>query len=304
MHRYKESNIRYANLSDKKVLTVNMGKNKRGFNICKKCGGAEVAPEKGTGHFKFSQPYHDNHALSHHHGTVATNVFLGYEFLTDMFTLDIYYNSSVLVGNGKVQERNILRSAVTTLHESLKKAISLVLDIDYNEMSGGWRLRINGNEDSHIEMFFYDNLSSGAGYSSLIHTILDKVLERARSILSECACSRTCKNCLDNYYNQKNHQLFDRYLGLQLLNYAEYGKLPEKYDYDKQLELLLPLKRLISEDVDSMNKQYNVNFEVIPALLKKPENTKSKIYYNPYDLSDWLPNAFMTYKNMISEGKK
>jgi hypothetical protein len=298
---FGKSNISYANLSDRKVLTVNMGKTKNGFNVCKKCGGAEVADANNNWNFTFSQPYHDNHPLCRHNGTVATNIFLGYEFLTDMFMLDISYDSIKLVGNSNAEEKSILRAAVTTLHEAIKKAVSLVLDIDYTEISGGWRPRINRNGDSHIEMFFYDNLTSGAGYSSLIGSILDKVLERARLILSECECSRTCKNCLDNFYNQRNHQYFDRHLGLQLLNYAELSELPNEYNAEEQQALLVPLQKLISEDIGTPQPKSPIEFEVVPAMLKKLENTRIKIYLNPYDLSDWLPNAFMTYRNLISE---
>ncbi len=195
MNNFKQSRIRFANLPDRKVLTVNMGKNKNGFNICKKCGGTEVDDGKNNGNFAFSQPYHDNHPLCRHEGTVETNLYLGYEFLTDMFMLDISYDSTKLVSNKNTEEKSILRAAVTTLHEALKKAVSLVLDIDYNEISGGWRPRYGSNGDSHIEMFFYDNLTSGAGYSSLIGSILDEVLEKAKYILAECECSRSCKNC-------------------------------------------------------------------------------------------------------------
>ncbi|RRJ63326.1 DEAD/DEAH box helicase [Paenibacillus oralis] len=301
MKSYEKSKIRYANLSDRKVLTVNMGKSKNGFNVCKKCGGAEVADANNNRNFKFSQPYHDNHPLCRHDGTIATNIFLGYEFLTDMFMLDISYDSIKLVGNSNAEEKGILRAAVTTLHEAIKKAVSLVLDIDYNEISGGWRPRIKSDGSSHIEMFFYDNLTSGAGYSSLIGLILDKVLEKARMILSECECSRTCKNCLDNYYNQRNHQFFDRHLGLQLLNYAELGEIPDEYNAEEQQALLVPLQRLIAEDSGTPQPKSPVKFEVVPAILKKQENTQTKIYLNPYDLSDWLPNAFMTYRNLISE---
>lgn len=301
MRSYGKSNIRYAKLSDRKVLTVNMGKNKNGFHVCKKCGGAEVADANNNGNFTFSQPYHDNHPLCRHNGTVATNIFLGYEFLTDMFMLDISYDSIKLVGNSNAEEKSILRAAVTTLHEAIKKAVSLVLDIDYNEISGGWRPRIKSHGDSHIEMFFYDNLTSGAGYSSLMGSILDKVLERARLILSECECSRTCKNCLDNFYNQRNHQFFDRHLGLQLLNYAELSELPNEYNADEQQVLLVPLQKLIAEDSDTPQNKFFIGFEVVPAIMKKPENTMTRIYLNPYDLSDWLPNAFMTYRNLISE---
>lgn len=299
MDKHGQSNIRYANLSDRKVLTVNMGKNKNGFNVCKKCGGAEVADDKNNRNFSFSQPYHDNYPLCRHEGTVATNIFLGYEFLTDMFMLDMSYDSSKLVSNSNAEEKSILRAAITTMHEALKKAVSLVLDIDYNEISGGWRPRIKRDGDSHIEMFFYDNLTSGAGYSSLIGAILDEVLDRARIILSECECSRTCKNCLDNFWNQRNHQFFDRHLGLQLLNYAEFGQLPEDYSISEQQAFIIPLQKLIEEDDDTPNPDATI-FEVIPAILKKPKNTSKKIVLNPYDLSDWLPNSFMTYRNLLS----
>jgi ATP-dependent helicase YprA (DUF1998 family) len=215
--------------------------------------------------------------------------------------LDISYDSTKLVGNRNIEEKSILRAAVTTLHEAIKKAVSLVLDIDYTEISGGWRPRITSEGDSHIEMFFYDNLTSGAGYSSLIGLILDKVLERARLILSECECSRTCRNCLDNFYNQRNHYFFDRHLGLQLLNYVELRMLPNEYSAEEQQALLVPLQKLIAEDNGISQPKSSVRIEVIPAILKKPENTKSRLYLNPYDLSDWLPNAFMTYRNLISE---
>jgi len=297
MDSFKLSKIRFANLPDRKVLTVNMGKNKNGFNVCKKCGGAEVTDVKRSSTYSFSQPYHDNHPLCRHEGTVAHGIYLGYEFLTDMFMLDISYDSKKLVGDLSAEEKSVLRAAVTTLHEALKKAVALVLDIDFNEISGGWRPRIKRDGNSHIEMFFYDNLTSGAGYSSLIGSILDKVLEQVRIILTKCECSRSCKNCLDNYWNQRNHQLFDRHLGLQLLDYVQFGQLPDDYEISEQAVHLRPLLKLIAEDGGVL-----FAFEVIPALRKKPDNTRSKIYLNPYDLTDWLPNSFMTYRNLVNEG--
>ncbi len=294
LNQYKQSNIKYVELSDKTVLTVNMGKKKNGFNICKRCGGAEVAGTQ-NGNFAFSQPYHDR-SLCRHDGTVETNIYLGYEFMTDMFMLDIEYDSNRLVGNRNQKEKAILRAAVTTLHEAIKKAASLELGIDYNEINGGWRLRLRDDGDSHIEMFYYDNLSSGAGYSSMIGSILDKVLIRAREILTECNCARSCKNCLDNFYNQRSHSLFDRNLGLQLLNYAELNLYPELYTENEQKAYLRPLLRLINESDDTKDVILP-QFEVIPALLKKSLPQNNRIYFNPYDLSDWLPNAFMEIKN-------
>jgi hypothetical protein len=86
------------------------------------------------------------------------------------------------------------------------------------------------------------------------------------------------------------------------LDYAEYGRLPQEYSALSQDSFLVPLKKLIDEDKD-VPKPAATLFEVIPALLKKPQNTSSKFYLNPYDLSDWLPNAFMTYRRYSGESQ-
>lgn len=286
--------IRFANLENRQVLTINMGQAKQGFNVCRCCGGAEVADSKNTGKHRITQPFHNNAPVCRH-DVVESGVYLGYEFLTDMFMLDIKYDTTKLVSNKSTQEKILLRIAATTLHEAIKKAVSLELDIDYNEINGGWMSRIDDENMLHLELFFYDNLTSGAGYSSLIGRVLEKVLKRTRNILSTCDCSRTCKNCLDNFYNQRNHELFDRNLGLQLLDYAETGIVPADYDRSKQLDYLIPLKHLIIEETGVSEEQIVMDFEVLPALYRKPENTERKMYLNPYDLMDWLPNTFMDY---------
>ena len=301
MKEYGKTRIRFAKLNDHKVLTVNMGKKKEGFNICTKCGGAEVAPASSTGEYHFSQPYHDRY-LCRHEGTVEKNIYLGYEFLTDMFMLDIKYDSGTLVSRFDSEEKIILKSAATTLHEAIKKAVSLSLDIDYNEINGGWRPRYGDNGEAHIEMFFYDNLTSGAGYSSLMGEagVLDDVFARAREILSGCSCTKSCRNCLDNFYNQRNHALFDRKLGLQLLDYAIEGKYPADYSEYEQNQLLIPLRKLIKESKGGTDGS-SVAFEVIPALRKRIRDEKGKLYLNQYNLSDWLPNTFMEYLQKAQE---
>jgi ATP-dependent helicase YprA (DUF1998 family) len=302
--QFNNTNIHYFKFDNKQVLIVNMGKNKRGFNVCKSCGAAEVALQQKTDKPPFSQPYRSG-KLCHHNYGIARNIFLGYEFNTDMFMLDIVYDSTKLVGNFDNNERPIINAALITLHEVIKKSISIVLDIDYNEISGGCRPRITRDGNSHLEMFFYDNLVSGAGYSSLIGTILEPVLENSRSILTDCECSRSCRNCLDNYWNQRNHHHFDRHLGLQLLDYAQYGKIPAHYNQDESQKLCLPLYKLIDElTADNLKIQTvreKIKFIVIPALLKKPQNTSSSLYLNPYDLTDWLPNSFQAFSDLLSQ---
>jgi ATP-dependent helicase YprA (DUF1998 family) len=202
------------------------------------------------------------------------------------------------VSNCSNEERAILKTAVTTLHEAIRKAVSLELDIDYNEINGGWRPRFNNGNS--IELFFYDNLSSGAGYSSLIGDILEDVLKRARDILSNCDCSRSCEKCLDNFYNQRNHSYFNRMLGLQLLDYAEFGIVPATYDNETQKEMLLPLKKIVEEDMKKDFDSLTISIEVMPDLLKK-NSSDDTLYFNSYDLTDWLPTSFMKISENIVE---
>ena len=134
----------------------------------------------------------------------------------------------------------------------------------------------------------------------MVDQYLEEILDTAQKILEDCKCSRTCKNCLDNFWNQKNHSYFDRNLGIQLLNYARFGSYPESLPENEQKLLLAPLEKLIAEDRDLPSNE-KIDFEVIPALRKKPISSKEKMFLNPYDLSDWLPNTFIAYKNLLSQ---
>ena len=130
--------------------------------------------------------------------------------------------------------------------------------------------------------------------------VLEDVFARTKRILTDCSCSRSCRNCLDNFYNQRNHDQFDRTLALQLLEYALEGKYPEDYAMDEQEAILAPLKKLIRESRDTKSVEA-ISFEVIPSLRKRIRDEKGKLYLNPYNLSDWLPNAFREYMNKVHE---
>lgn len=163
-------------------------------------------------------------------------------------------------------------------------------------------VRTGGSRHTGLAAPPHRNIQSGAGYSSMIgeDEVLDDVFKRTHQILTECTCSKSCKNCLDNFYNQRNHDAFDRKLAVQLLEYALDGKYPEDYSIIDQERYLIPIKKLIMEAKDT-SLDRNLRFEVIPALRKRIRNEKGKMYLNPYNLSDWLPNAFVEYLSRISD---
>lgn len=288
------NNIRVSNMEDEPVVIVNKGNyQEKGFDICKICGGAQVS---GDAEPNVSQPYHSTKLCINHN--YIRNVYLGYEFRTDMYLLELYYDKKVLSDDSR-----IIKSAVVTLLEALHRAITLELDIDYNEINCGYILRQNAEEKDkvYIECFFYDSLSSGAGYSSQIGDILPKVLEHAGDIL-DCNCDKSCKHCLDNFWNQRNHQFFNRHLGIQLLNWIKNNEKPRVRSIERQAEELSPLIRLLADYGEIITISENTimykeqQIKVIPSLLHKPDDTEKEIYISSHDISDWLPETLIRIK--------
>ena len=129
---------------------------------------------------------------------------------------------------------------------------------------------------------------------------MHEILHLAENILSTCTCSRSCKNCLDNFWNQRNHELFDRVLGLDLLKYAIHKTTPTLFDESQQQGYLAPLLKMIQENIGEDKIDPNIQMMVVPSLLKKREDTETMFYCNTYDLSDWLPNTFARYEERIN----
>ena len=293
--------VRFAQLSNREVLCINTGKARLGFDICNKCGCAIVAQPGRTLEGLLAP---DGTECSH---TLRTNTYLGYKFLTDMFMLDITYDSSKLVyGFSYEQEGLLLKNATTTLAEAIKKAISLVFDIDYTEINSGWMFRNDEeNEQIHIELYFYDNLLSGAGYTTRIPEKLDEIIEKAKSILSDCSCHRSCKKCLDNFYNQRQHEFLDRELGRQLLDYAINGSIDiTKYSKNANLKYQPLIEMLKNYKSGKLIKAIeNLEIHFVPDLLRKPNDKDNKFYFNSYDLSDWIQLSFVKIVNYLDRSK-
>mgnify|MGYP000212429122 CR=1 FL=1 len=287
-------NIRIAKpeaMTDKPVIIVNMGNSRnQGFDICTVCGGAQVSDGNEP---HVSQPYHSPHLCRNHR--YEYNVFLGYEFRTDMFLLEMIYDKLQLSGDRRIQ-----KSAIESLMEALHRAITLELDIDYNEINCGYITRRSDTSSNifYIEMFFYDNLSSGAGYSSQIGSILPIVFDKAKELLN-CDCDKSCRHCLDNFWNQRKHNLLDRKLALQLLNWVVNEEKPTSYSFEQKSNLLSPLQAMfkdIGDDLTKTSDSYYYNgckIEVVPSMSCKPLDTNDTIYLNRHDLTDWLPDSFM-----------
>lgn len=78
-----------------------------------------------------------------------------------------------------------------------------------------------------MEVYLFDSLSSGAGYSSLLanNQVLGGLVEKAEALLSGCDCRFACQRCLQHFRNKRLHSLLDRHAARELLAYAATGRV-------------------------------------------------------------------------------
>ncbi len=143
-----------------------------------------------------------------------------------------------------------VRRAGQTLAEAMTLAGGRLLDIEFNEMKSGYRLRYS--EDglkAYVDIFLFDSLSSGAGYCSALAENTEELMRETKKVLKSCpaGCDSACYECLMHYWNQRVHGFLDRFAALELLEWCEKSALPSKLSYDQQERLLEPLNALGAE---------------------------------------------------------
>jgi len=283
-------NAKLAIRENQRVIMRNQGLSKKGFMICPDCGAA--VPGDKTECFKTvngdytNRPYKSNIAKKCNHQN-AENYSLGFDFITDMMIIEIHLDSRHV--NLSLSENPWLKRAATSFAEALRLVASRLLDIEFTELNAGYRIRGNGE---YVDIYLYDNLSSGAGYSSGIAGRIDDLLSETDSFLHECSCQNACQNCLKHYRNQNQHALLDRFAASQLLTYARNGKMEQGITFEEQSSMLKPLLGIINEygvDItfqgDMIIAQLGlINREVIiyPSMWRKPDGRE--IYVSDFEV--------------------
>ena len=85
-----------------------------------------------------------------------------------------------------------------------------------------------GQLGQEAEIYIYDTLSGGAGFSRHVNDLGDELFRRALNLLIDCPenCDRSCYRCLRSYKNKFEHESLDRFLGAMLLRYLLEGGAP------------------------------------------------------------------------------
>lgn len=238
---------------------VNFGPNGEGFEVCTRCGAVGSASGLNNPH---DRPYPKDLRAGRMSNkctgdTVKTS--FGYFFKSDLTVIRMKIEKPLMIAYGESWFNDACRS----LSEALVIGATRVLDIDSNEISGGYRplppLAKDDEElvDGYVEFFLYDTTSGGAGFASSVLNRLHLVISETRRLLENCTCSQSCHSCLRSYTNRIWHEKLDRQLALALLNYLDKNELPVT-DYRRisaVFERLSLALNMIDKNVTSVPKR-------------------------------------------------
>lgn len=289
-------NIRMASRTNQRIIMLNRGMIQQGFEVCDDCGAAYPGSD---GHVlkDLQRPYRSALALPKCHHGDATNVDLGYDFITDMLVLEFAIDEAKIC---TAEKDNLWRDrAAQSLAEALRLTASKQLDIEFTELVTGFRFRRNA-KGAYIDVYIYDSLSSGAGYAVGIASVMDEILAGMKELLTGCNCDSACHNCLKHYRNQHVHGLLDRFAALDLLNWGENGTLTKPLESCEQWKLIQPLSGILNRE--GCNVRYDNGHIMIhgpnglhelviyPAMWKKPKGTGT-VYVNEEFIKYSKPHA-------------
>ncbi len=242
------AHLRFSRRSDDPLIIVNKGVGSKGFSVCMDCGAAAPA-DNNTPLERLPKPYRHPHKYyqCHHDGSGIATVFLGHQFRTDLVVYEIALDSTKI--NIDVRGLWITRAG-QTLAEAMTLAGGRLLDIEFNEIKSGYRLRYAPDgKTAYVDVFLFDSLSSGAGYCAALADMPKKLFQETRLVLADCPskCGSACHDCLMHYWNKRHHDVLDRFAAIDLLDWAEQGILPDSLSFERQRQLLAPLKALDSD---------------------------------------------------------
>ena len=235
------------------LLVSNTGPSRAGYTYCVKCGRIEssIARESilAGPHRK---PYPDDDDKSMCEGNITTRLVLGTDFITDIALFSMRVAAPLSLRPGLTSTSVAMR----TVSEALARAACDLLEIEANEMMAEFRPALTpaGKRGLEAEIFLYDTLPGGAGFSSRLADCGLDLFHRALSLMKGCGekCDTSCYRCLRSFKNKFEHSFLDRHVGVELLEFLLNGRSsgfsPERLRASTAL-LYSDLRRQVAEDL-------------------------------------------------------
>lgn len=282
--------VSVTHANDCRLITLNRGDTRSevpsGFFVCRKCGRASVESQSGA----HRRPYFLERNFARQPWTPNcdgdfVNVFLGHAFETDLLLLRLKVADPFVQNVSDQRELRAIEDALYTLTEAIKVAACThpELDLDESEFGAGFRiLPATDHQPMSFDIYLYDTLSGGAGYSEIASRYVGDILDRALERLVDCpaGCGSSCEACLRHYRNQHVQARLDRYLAADLLRYVLSGELRAVPDMLRQQTLLSPLTRLLEIDRVSVDGPVVLDGIEVPATFSNGPKRVALIVYS------------------------
>lgn len=241
------------------LLVSNTGPKKEGYSYCTKCGRIEAHTATDpilTGAHRKPFPTKDNDAICEGDRT-SRHIVLGTDFITDIALFSMHVESPLRLRPGHYTTDVALR----TVSEALALAACQLLEIEPGELMAEFRPALTppGSEGLEAEIFLYDTLPGGAGFSTQLYSRGNELFHLALKIMKTCPqdCDSSCYRCLRSFKNKFEHGLLDRHVGRELLEYLLTGSIIE-FDSRRMEKSIAVLRDDIQRNCEGIKIEENV----------------------------------------------
>ncbi len=221
------------------LVVTNRGPKNEGYNYCIKCGLIEPAISQMRQTLSsHEKPFPDQRGQTCRGGVTSRGIVLGTDFITDVLLISVQIDRPLQLNPASLATRIAMKSICA----ALSRASCELLELEIGEIAAEYRLALTpaGQSAQEYEVFLYDTLAGGAGFSRRAGELQSKVFSKARELLLACDCDSSCYRCLRSFRNRFEHSYLDRKLALSLLDYMIEGKVPvlDKGSLERWLALL------------------------------------------------------------------
>jgi len=185
-------------------------------------------------------------------------------------------------------------TALRTLSEAFAAAGTAMLELESGEIQAEYRpsLTAQGREGTEVEIYLYDTLPGGAGFSRRTGELGFDIFNKALTILEECPgeCDFSCYRCLRSFKNKLEHELLDRHLAASLLRFIISGEPPSINENRLEQSTEMLFQDLNRQGLDNIKLERNKTISVsglqeVKApiyLTRKSDNTSFVVFlHNP-----------------------
>ncbi len=204
------------------LLVTNTGPEKDGYHYCVKCGRIEsVRDPQMTLHMSHPKPYPDEREPTC--PGMTSKAVLGTDFISDVALLSFTLGDGITLA----PVASLTEVAMRTLAEAVSRAATDLLQIEHGEVVAEYRAAVTeaGVLGQEVELFIFDTLPGGAGFSRTAAEDPLVLLEKARDAMANCRglCESSCYRCLRSFRNRLDHSLLDRHVGISFVDYLLTG---------------------------------------------------------------------------------